>query len=399
MFRKIAIVSLAISSLLFIAPNSLASNQTAEAINIYVDPDFPLPVGDTLVSYYRKHKFTFMYKEITPIESSNTTYFEILGSNGEGYPDFYGGIQQLYDGTKAAIFSAWDVDSPCCANELAGSAPLQNQVTVLAKGERTVTRPFGGEGTGMNSMIYNFDWKINQKVSMLAELEPAGDKTIISAAIRIGDSPWEYMTSFLVPKKFDAGMPGGVSFIEDYGAGSPTPIKRAVLVGPSIVANEYGEMTAFTNFYVAASSPSIGHRIVVQGDKLLAETGLLPQANTKPDYRFTLEKPRSMPYLTEAIKLIESFTTGFSTKYQERLVREKAAAELAAKQAAELEKARLIASANAAAEAKAKSELEALAKAKLKTIEKKTTITCIKGKQTKIVTSINPKCPTGYKRK
>jgi hypothetical protein len=30
---------------------------------------------------------------------------------------------------------------------------------------------------------------------------------------------------------------------------------------------------------------------------------------------------------------------------------------------------------------------------------KKTTITCVKGKTTKKVTAVNPKCPTGYKKK
>jgi hypothetical protein len=39
---------------------------------------------------------------------------------------------------------------------------------------------------------------------------------------------------------------------------------------------------------------------------------------------------------------------------------------------------------------------EAAAKA---AVTKKTTITCIKGKLTKKVTAVNPKCPTGYKLK
>ena len=34
-----------------------------------------------------------------------------------------------------------------------------------------------------------------------------------------------------------------------------------------------------------------------------------------------------------------------------------------------------------------------------KTVAKKITITCIKGKVTKKVTAVNPKCPTGYKKK
>jgi hypothetical protein len=32
-------------------------------------------------------------------------------------------------------------------------------------------------------------------------------------------------------------------------------------------------------------------------------------------------------------------------------------------------------------------------------LTKKTTITCVKGKLTKKVTAVNPKCPTGYKKK
>ena len=63
----------------------------------------------------------------------------------------------------------------------------------------------------------------------------------------------------------------------------------------------------------------------------------------------------------------------------------KAAAELKAKQEAE---------AKAAAEIKAKQEADAKAAA-----TKKTTITCVKGKTTKKVTAIKPKCPSGYKVK
>jgi hypothetical protein len=77
----------------------------------------------------------------------------------------------------------------------------------------------------------------------------------------------------------------------------------------------------------------------------------------------------------------------------------RAAAELKAKQeadakaAAEL-KAKQEAEAKAAAELKAKQEAEAKAAAL-----KKTTITCVKGKLTKKVTAIKPKCPSGYKLK
>ena len=50
-------------------------------------------------------------------------------------------------------------------------------------------------------------------------------------------------------------------------------------------------------------------------------------------------------------------------------------------------------------EAEAKAKAEAEAKAKLEASKKKTTITCVKGKLTKKVTAVNPKCPAGYKKK
>ena len=65
----------------------------------------------------------------------------------------------------------------------------------------------------------------------------------------------------------------------------------------------------------------------------------------------------------------------------------KALAELKAKQEAE---------AKALAELKAKQEAEAKTKAAL---SKKITITCVKGKTIKKVTAVNPKCPSGYKKK
>jgi hypothetical protein len=66
----------------------------------------------------------------------------------------------------------------------------------------------------------------------------------------------------------------------------------------------------------------------------------------------------------------------------------KAAADLKAKQEAE---------AMAAADLKAKQEAEAEATKAVAT--KKIAITCVKGKLTKKVTAVKPKCPTGYKVK
>jgi hypothetical protein len=89
------------------------------------------------------------------------------------------------------------------------------------------------------------------------------------------------------------------------------------------------------------------------------------------------------------------------------------AAELKVKQEAEARaaaelKAKQEADAKAAAELKVKLEAEAIAAAELKVKQeadakaaalKKTTITCVKGKLTKKVTAVKPKCPSGFKLK
>ena len=81
------------------------------------------------------------------------------------------------------------------------------------------------------------------------------------------------------------------------------------------------------------------------------------------------------------------------------------AAELKARQEVEA-KAKLEAEAKTKAEAEAKAKLEAEAKAKAEAEAKakaeatnEKTITCTKGKLTKKVSGVNPKCPAGYKKK
>lgn len=92
-----------------------------------------------------------------------------------------------------------------------------------------------------------------------------------------------------------------------------------------------------------------------------------------------------------------AFKKQLATDTQLREIVARAKAEADSKAAAEL-KAKQEAEAKAAAELKAKQEADAKAAA-LAAAKKKMTITCIKGKVTKKVTGLNPKCPTGYKKK
>jgi len=412
--RIFAIATVLALTLSLMSTSHSQESLRTDVINVFFDPDSPPPAGQTWMQYFQnlEKKFIYVYREIIPVEVGGYTYFAMLGSNG-GFPDFYGGIQYFKDGSKAAIFSAWDVGADgTCYTCLPGTAAPEKQVSVWAKGTRTVARPFGYEGTGMNSMIHGFDWKLGQKVGMLASVEPAGSGSLISAAFKNGDEPWEFMTSFYVPTRYDMGMTGNYSFLEDW-VGGDENLPRSYLVGPTYLEDEDGKGIHYTKAYVGAHNPTGSkianrHEIKVEGSWLRVRSGIPVQTFAKADYWVQLSKPSALPDISGGKALIEKAVAGKSTRYQERLIKlekeaaAKALAEANAKAEAEA-KAKIEAVGRAEAEAKAAAELnakaEAEARAKAEAAKKKTTITCVKGKLTKKVTGINPKCPKGYVKK
>jgi len=121
-------------------------------------------------------------------------------------------------------------------------------------------------------------------------------------------------------------------------------------------------------------------------------------SNCKADGTFSLTTGGFManfPSPNKFLDLIKSAETFVEEQKKTQLVKAeeaRLAAELKAKQEAEAKVAEL--KAEQEADLKAKQEAEAKAAA-----TKKTTITCVKGKLTKKVTSVKPKCPVGYKKK
>jgi hypothetical protein len=372
----------------------------ADRLDIFFDPDFPI-AESSLLAHYEKKNFVWVYREIIPIQVGGFTYFAILGSNGDEYPNYYGGIQFFKDGTygggKASIFSAWDPKKLYCTDcsRESENVSKESQVDLWKQGDRTVVRPFGNEGTGLNSMIHGFPWKLGEKVSMLASIEPAGSGSLITSAIRLGESPWELMTSFYVPARYSSGMNGNYAFLEDFEAPGNLneTVPRSFLVGPTYLEDSKGNGTFFTNVYVAASNTEtpkitpVRHKVTVEGSWLRVESGIPPQTNTSSTYRLTLEKPTIKPNLELGKALIRGAVEGKSTRQLEEAA-DKAAADKAAADKAAADKA----AADKAAADKAAADAKAAA-------SKKTTITCVKRKVTKKVTAVNPKCPAGYKKK
>jgi hypothetical protein len=450
MRRSLFSVTLIVFSIIFgLSPVQAQDSLRSDSVNVWFDPDFPLPAGQTLKSYYESRKFRFLYREIIPTAVSSDTYFAITGANG-GYPDFYGGVQQYKDGSQYAIFSAWDVNSNgACSDCLPGTAAPENQVSVWAKGSRTTTRPFGYEGTGMNSMISGFEWKVGEKIAMLTAVDPAGKGSLISAAFKVGDRPWEFMTSFYVPTRYDVGMSGGYSFVENWVAGNANA-QRSYLVGPAILEDEEGRREIFTNLYVAANNPTgdkIPNEFAIspEGSWLRVQTGIGIQSGIKPEYRVQISKPAIIPSYTEGKELIDKFVEGKSTRNEERMKRleevakTKAAADKTAKDNAASE-VRITSAKTKYSELSLeidrlikkypskKSEIELYKKKialferidqvniievelNLAGIESKLVamrsiysklaraINCVQGKKSIKVIDVNPKCPAGYKKK
>ena len=388
-----------------------------DAMSFWFDPDM-LP-GESFINYFGRKQYNYVYKEATILESTNSTYFMINGINADpNYPDFYGGVQQLYDGRRVAIFSAWDLGKSNCEyfSCKAEDAEIKNRIALLAKGERTTSQRSGGEGTFMQSFIYDFDWKIGQKISWLVGLEPAGTDSLLSVAVKLENQPWEFFASYILPTRFKNGLGGGYGFIEDYGLNTPF-VPRTMSLGPTIAETQNGNRDVFTNLYVASSKEKNRHKVTVSGSAVIGQVGSEPQSNSQADYRLRLGLPASMPDYSEGKALIENVVKGKSTRFQEELKRleEVAIAKAASDENARLEaeakakitalreaEAKLVAEQNAKqdAEAKVAAELKAKQDAEAKVAAtKKITITCVKGKLTKKVSGVKPKCPAGYKKK
>jgi len=154
-----------------------------------------------------------------------------------------------------------------------------------------------------------------------------------------------------------------------------------------------GKLNASGNFWGTQSAPTIALMVKDKSDGLefadfIDVSGALSQAPSSV--------PTTLVLVTEAKAKAEAEAEAKAKAKAEAETKAKAEAEAKAKAEAET-KAKAEAEAKAAAELKAKQEAEA--KAKADAAKKKSTITCVKGKLTKKVTAVKPKCPSGYKKK
>ena len=378
--------------------------------------------GATAINFFWQaptySEMTWITRDVVVTKSGEGTYFSIIGNWN---PPFYLGVQEYkhpWGGgrNKIAIFSAWDTyeknDCVTCGPE---TRPIQGRTVAKDLGPGVYSGGFGYEGTGAQGFMWDFDWKIGDRIRAAVNLRTVSDGTEISAALQLNDSKWRYFGTYKYSKKFSTLEPG-YSFIEDF-LKTPRTVRAAEYGNTWMESEDLSSRTPINSVQARANTdPNTQYHLIKQlnptslwgqvgGDEFISKQEYVPA-------KIEVSQDLLIPLAARvaALNLSGVAQKNYEDKYlQNKANREaKAAAELKAKEDAEAKaaaeiKAKQEAEAKAAAEIKAKQEAELKAKQeaadKAAAALKKATITCAKGKLTKKVTAVKPKCPAGYKVK
>jgi hypothetical protein len=366
--RRFLAASLLLSTILFgaITPNSFAAVSDAE--------------GAIAVNFFWKSasnsEMTWITRDVLITESGDTSYFSIIGN---WTPPFYLGVQEIRNAAtgevrKNAIFSAWDThDDGSCTTCGPESRPTNGRTVMTQVGPGVTPSQFGYEGTGANAFINDFGWKVGDRVKAVVNLRQLADGTEISAALQLNDQPWRFFGTYKYAKKF-ANLEPGYSFIEDFG-GKPM-IVRSAEYGNTWMESEdlskrmpIGSVQARANTGANTKYHQINQRnktslwAQIGGDQFISEQRYVPAVIEVPLNSYIPIEAR----LT-TLNLEGAAAQGYKTQWLAN-----------------------------------KSKLDPVVappiKAEPTPTPKKITIACIKGKTVKKITALNPKCPSGFKRR
>ena len=415
---------------------SLIANSILPSANAEVSD----AAGATAINFFWQaptySEMTWITRDVVVTKSGEGTYFSIIGNWN---PPFYLGVQEFKHPraggrNKVAIFSAWDTyeknDCMTCGPE---TRPLEGRTVVKDLGPEVYSGGFGYEGTGAQAFMWDFDWKIGDRIRAAVNLRTVSDGTEISAALQLNDLKWRYFGTYKYSKKFSTLEPG-YSFIEDF-LKTPRTVRAAEYGNTWMESEDLSSRTPI-NFVQARANtdPNTKYHLIKQlnptslwgqvgGDEFISKQEYVPaKIEVSEDLLIPLEarvaalnlsgdaqRIYEQKYLKSkndriAKALADAKAIADKAAADAKAIADKAAAELKVKQEAEAKaaaelKAKQDAEAKAAID-KAAAEMKAKQEAAVKAAAtKKTTITCVKGKLTKKVTAVKPKCPVGYKVK
>jgi hypothetical protein len=349
--------------------------------------------GATAVNFFwqapTRSEMTWLTREVVVTKSGEGTYFSIIGNWN---PPFYLGVQEYRHPrsggrNKIAIFSAWDTydknDCMTCGPE---TRPTEGRTVVKDLGPGVYSGGFGYEGTGAQGFMWDFDWKIGDRIRAVVNLKTVSDGTEISAALQLNDSKWRYFGTYKYSKKFSTLEPG-YSFIEDF-LKTPRTV-RAAEYGNTWMENDDLSLRTPINFVQARANtdPNTQYHLIKQlnpsslwaqvgGDEFISKQEYVPAK---------LEVSEDLLIPLDARVAALNLSGDALTKYEDTYLQDKTRRESMIKAAADK------AAADKAAADKAAS--------KPKVVVKDKTIVCLKGKSSLKVIGKKPKCPTGYEKK
>ena len=343
--------------------------------------------GATAINFFWQappySEMTWIIRDVVVTKSGEGTYFSIIGNYN---PPFYLGVQEYrhpWAGgrNKIAIFSAWDTyeqnNCTTCGSE---TRPLEGRTVVKDLGPGVYSGGFGYEGTGAQAFMWDFDWKTGDRIRAAVNLRTVSDGTEISAALQLNDSKWRYFGTYKYSKKFTTLEPG-YSFIEDF-LRTPRTVRAAEYGNTWMESEDLSSRTPI-NFVQARANtdPNTQYHLIKQLNprSLWGQVGGDEFISKQEWAREKIEGSADLLIPLEARVTALNLSGEQQRNYEEKYTQNKFNRE-----------------AKIAAEIKAKQEAEAKAKA---AANKRTTITCMKGKTLKKVTAVKPNCPKGYKKR
>jgi hypothetical protein len=315
--------------------------------------------------------------------------------------------QKVFDGGSFydAIWNSPTITWTFEKNELANIGPVWGETSA-----RVSRIPSSTERTIIEKAFENWDRALDSRTITFT--------TSPNADIKVGfvesqGHPWffRYYTKSQVPPRGNLfnGVIGFSSLetaIINEGYFSALAHRRvANILGMGLILNANSNPTVMKgdpqDVYDAHSGSSLkneGARYVPTDYEIGLIRSLYGESTCASDFgkKFDEERNKEAKKQEELEKARKAFEDA-RVRADAEVAASKAAAELKAKEEAEAKAAtELRAKQEAEASAELKAEQEAAAKA---AALKKTTIVCVKGKLTKKVTAVKPKCPTGYKLK
>ena len=180
----------------------------------YVTPNFSTHFGRRGPSVHLgyvlpKEDVEWFYNEvIVPEEGDIPSSYYMACGFGQGYF----GMQNNTPHQRRVLFSVWspyETDNPA-------DIPDSLRVTLVKKGEKTIIKDFGNEGSGGQSYIH-YDWKAGERCRFLMGVRPDGNGNTVYTAYFFDNNKEEWMliASFRRPMT-STWYTGAHSFLENF---------------------------------------------------------------------------------------------------------------------------------------------------------------------------------------